>query len=51
MTYDWIDGRAIAKALEIAERRLIAAGWKFSSADIGAEAREIINAFLREDVQ
>ena len=33
-----------AKALEIAERRLLARGWKFNDEKIGEVAAEIINA-------
>lgn len=37
--------RATAAALQIAYQNLIRLGWKFDAADVGKEARKILNAF------
>lgn len=37
--------RSIAAALQIAYQNLLRLGWKFSAADVGKHAREILNAF------
>lgn len=39
-----IGDRTLAIALEIAERRLIKLGWKYSNADVGEAAAVMINA-------
>lgn len=41
--------RTKAKALEIAERKLIALGWKFSLEDIGRSADTIIAAMEKSE--
>ena len=37
--------RATAAALQIAYQNLLRLGWKFTHADIGKRAREILDAF------
>ncbi len=39
-----VGDETIAEALRIAERRLIALGWRYSSQDVGKTAAEIIAA-------
>ncbi len=44
---DRVGDETIAEALRIAERRLIALGWRYNSDEVGKKAAEIIAALDR----